>query len=79
MLNPKLRRVCAMTTLLAALSLVPAQAAGFAARGPRQVGIAERFERLGAAAWSFLTGFFDKSRSHINPDGFQETSSDDGH
>jgi hypothetical protein len=79
MLNPKLRRVCAMTTLLAALSLVPAQAAGFAARGSRQVSIAERFERLGTLAWSFLTGMFDKSRQSMNPDGLAAASSDDGH
>jgi hypothetical protein len=78
MLNPKLRRVCAMTTLLAALSLVPAQAAGFAARGPRQASVAERFERLGVWAWSFLTGFFDKQRSEMNPDGLRVTSSSDG-
>lgn len=78
MLNPKLRRVYAMTFLLAALSLVPAQAAGFAARGPQQVSVAERFERLGAMAWSFLTGFFDKDRHHGNPDGLQQTSLDGG-
>jgi hypothetical protein len=79
MLNPKLRRVYAMIALLAALSLVPAQAAGFAVRGPRQVSVAERFERLGTLAWSFLTGLFEKGRQSMNPDGAAVASSDGGH
>jgi hypothetical protein len=79
MLNPKLRRVCAMTTLLAALSLMPAQAAGFAGREPRRASLAASFERWGISAWSFLTGLFEKAGARMDPNGLVASSSDGGH
>lgn len=77
MSNPKLRRVFALTALIFALSLLPAQAAGFASRQPRGVSFAQRFEHWGTSAWSFLAGLFEKGRSHSNPDG-APLSSDGG-
>lgn len=71
MSNPKLRRVFALTALLSALSLVPAQAAGLASRQPRGVSLTQRIEHWGVSAWSLLTGFFGKSGILINPDGHE--------
>jgi hypothetical protein len=77
MSNPKLRRVFALVALLAALSMLPAQAAGFAPREPRRASFAERFESWGMSAWSFLTGLWEKRSVALDPNG-QAISSDGG-
>ena len=72
MFHPKLRRVFALTALISALSLLPAQAAGLSPRvhGQRAAsGLSARIERLGSLALSFLTGLLEKSGVMISPDG----------
>ena len=69
MLSPKLRRVFALTALLSALSLLPAQAAGLASREPQRVSFSERLERWETSAWSLLAGFLQKAGASLNPDG----------
>lgn len=78
MSNPKLRRVFALTALIAALSMLPAQAVGFGPREPRRASFAERFESWGMSAWSLLTGLFEKRSSLMDPNG-QLASSEGGH
>ncbi|HEY7215823.1 MAG TPA: hypothetical protein VIC28_14430 [Thermoanaerobaculia bacterium] len=78
MSNPKLRRVFALTALIAALSMLPAQAAGFSPREPRRASLVERFESWGASAWSFLSGLLEKRSSVWDPNGVS-ASAEGGH
>jgi hypothetical protein len=68
MSSPKLRRVFALTVLVAALSMAPAQAASFAQQ-PHHASFAQRLEHWGAKAWSLLAGLWEKRSGAINPDG----------
>jgi hypothetical protein len=73
MSSPKLRRVFALTALIAALSMVPAQAAGFAQQ-PHHASFSQRLEHWGAMAWSLLAGLWDKRSTAQNPDGASNLS-----
>jgi hypothetical protein len=68
MMSPKLRRVFALTALMTALSLLPAEAASLV-RHPRQASFSARIEHWGALAWGFLTGLWEKRGTAIQPDG----------
>jgi hypothetical protein len=80
MTQPKLRRVLALTALLSALSMLPAQAMGSPAQVHERFGLSARLERLEQLAWNFMLGLFEKKGSNINPDGLAvQTSVDGGH
>jgi hypothetical protein len=74
MMSPKLRRVFASAALISALSLLPAEAAGFGSRQPRQVSFSARVEHWGALAWGFLTGLWEKRTVAIDPFGNRSPS-----
>jgi len=78
MSNPKLRRVFALTALVAALSMLPAQAAAFAPREPRHASFAEKFESWRVSAWSFLSGLWEKRSSVWDPNGVVNANTDGG-
>jgi hypothetical protein len=76
--QPKLRRILAFTALLAALSMLPAQAAGGPAQVRERLGFSARVERIERAAWNFLAGLFEKKTSSLGPDGLLSSTTGDG-